>query len=145
MALNLLIGPAGGGKSQLAERAVEPGDVLIDFGRLSAALFPADAGQERRDSMLPFLAAVRTFAVRAAAERGLSGLVTFSDGRRETIQRWQGETGGEVYVMDPGEEVVRRRLGRSQRGREAACDVAMARWYDNYQPDDGDHNATDLD
>ena len=145
MALNLLIGPAGGGKSQLAERAIEPGDVLIDFGRLAAALFPADAGGVRADSVLPILAAVRTFAVRQAVERGLPGLVTFSDGRRETIQRWQRETGGEVYVLDPGEDVVRRRLGRTQRGLETACDAAIGRWYDNYQPAEGDRDASELD
>ena len=131
MAVDLLIGPAGAGKDAAAIEALD-GDreVLVDLSRLSAALYPHLGKRPRTAAQLAMLRRVRAAAVAVARDLDLGGVVTLSTSDPGTLDRWQERAGGDVFVLDPGRQVVERRLRQSQ-GAELMpqCDAALDRWY----------------
>ena len=136
MPLNVIAGPAGGGKSQAVEAAAGPREAVIDFTRMHDALFPKLAGELRDPALLPFVEAVRMAAVREAAARQLDGYVTISDGRPERIEAMRQAAGPDsvVYVDDVMDEATaRQRLAKSQpAGRSRSCQRATDRWFRNF-------------
>ena len=118
--LRIVAGPAGAGKSQNVAKEGEPGDVLIDYPELHAAVFPEvernDDGKypERTDAdpRIGFVQAVKDFAVKAAVVRGLRGFVTTSNGSSTLAN-----------------SVIRRRLAGLDGGLFAECERAVDRWY----------------
>ena len=138
MALSIVRGPAGGGKSQWIQERLRPGEVVIDFTRLYVALAGVERGPDGRypvrqdgDPRLALAEYVRMVAVRQASDRELDGYVTTSDSRPEAVERLQaaGAT-GEVETVDPGESVVRARLADAVTGAlSPQCEIALGRWY----------------
>ena len=135
MALRIVAGPAGGGKSQFVAEQRQPGEVLIDFTSLYVALSGAVRGADGRypdreagDALLPLVAWLKAAAVRQAAERELSGYVTTSD-RREIDRLRELGADGELTVIDPGEEVTRARLADTTGELSPECARALNRWY----------------
>lgn len=138
MALTILRGPAGSGKSQHIAEADPAPQVIADYTRLWAAITGAERGPdgrypERRDDdpTLALVASVQAHVVRVAQREGLRGYVTTSDSRPEAVERLRelGATAG-VETLDPGEEVVRNRLRDRRTGRlSRSCDKAVRRWY----------------
>ena len=144
MPLEVIAGPAGGGKSQVIEQERSPGDVVIDF----TALYVAVAGVQRDpvtgryperldgDPRLPLVSALRDRAIEEAAARELNGFVTTSDSRPSSINRLAtlaaapGVEVAQVRIIDPGEDVVRARLADPVSGAlSSACESALDRWY----------------
>ena len=135
MALEILRGPAGSGKSQLILE--EEPEILADVTALWAAIggYQRDANglyPERRgdDAALEAARYLKAALVGFAARRGLSGIVTTSDSSPEAVERLreQGATAG-VRTIDPGEAVVRRRLAGPDGQLSGACEQAVQRWY----------------
>ena len=133
---NIIAGPAGGGKSQYIEARRRPGDAVIDFTRLYAAVTGAQRGPDGRyperggdDPLLPLTAYLFTTAVRQVAARGLRAWVTTSDRRRlEELRELLPDAA--VTEVDPGESVIRARLADPETGElSAQCAAAVARWY----------------
>ena len=94
MALVIVRGPAGGGKSGYIERERKPGDVLADFTAIFAAVSGVTRGPDGRypirtddDPLIPLAAWVKAAIVRQAAARGLRGYVTTSDSSAGEIER----------------------------------------------------------
>ena len=138
MAISIIRGPAGGGKSQYVEGAHRAGEVVIDFTRLYAALALVERGadgkypvREDGDPLLPLVEAVKTFATREAARRELAGHVTTSDSSPGEVERLRAlGASGATVTLDPGEEVVRARLADAESGElSPACHKALSRWY----------------
>ena len=135
MPITPLVGPAGAGKSQHADRELRLGEVLIDFTLLYAALANVTRGPDGRyperaagDPLLPLVAAVKAFALSEAVRRELAGFVTSS--ARSDIGRLESRTGRPAIIIDPGEEAIRARLADPTTGRlSAECSTAMGRWY----------------
>ena len=157
--LRIVAGPAGAGKSQNVAKEGEPGDVLIDYPELHAAVFPEvernDDGKypERTDAdpRIGFVQAVKDFAVKAAVVRGLRGFVTTSNGSRRHLSRlaedadvldddlgtdWPTTTGSTRSPICPAwtsstlaNSVIRRRLAGLDGGLFAECERAVDRWY----------------
>ena len=135
MPITPVLGPAGAGKSQYIDRERRPGDVVIDYTLLWAALTMARRGPDGRypergddDPSLPLVSAVKGFAVAEAVKRELAGYVTSS--ARSDIGRLESRTGRPAVIIDPGREVVEGRLRDPESGEiSAACSVAMGRWY----------------
>ena len=128
MAIGIIRGPAGGGKSQVIAARLRPGEVVIDFTRLYVALAGVERGPDGRypvrhdgDPRLALAEYVRMVAVRQASDRELSGYATTSDSRPEAVERLRdaGAT-GPVETVDPGREVVRARLADAGDGRLVA-------------------------
>ena len=141
MAGLLISGPAGAGKSSRARQvlAQKAGPaVLIEFQEIYADLLgidrlPSGRYPERREEDAYALSVseyVRRVAITAARERDIYAIVTNSDGdpeRRQNLLGFIGSSAAEE-VIDPGEDVVRRRLSVSgQLSRQ--CDRAVNRWY----------------
>ena len=140
--LVLIQGPAGSGKSAVANDMLSAGEVevLLDTTALWATLSGARRGPngrypERAESD-PSLAAalyLQTVGARFALEQGARVAVTTS--RRGTEARWADvarAAGVEVNVrtVDPGEEVVRARLSDPETGiLSEPCERAIGRWY----------------
>ena len=140
----LLSGPAGGGKSQEAERllleAAVPPTVLVDYTALWAALRAKRRDRkgrypERDDGEHDYLAYVETVrqaAIRIARERELDVIATNSDGsprRRAYLLALLGPLAVE-RIVDPGRPEVERRLTlEDARGLSEACREAIDRWY----------------
>ena len=136
--LTIIRGPAGAGKSQVIAGRLRPGEVVVDFSRLYVALTGVERGPDGRypvrepgDPRLALTEYVRMVAIRQAAERELSGFATTSDSRPEAVERLQGAGAtGPVETIDPGENIVRARLGDAVTGAlSAQCEVAIGRWY----------------
>ena len=135
MALSILRGPAGSGKSQLI-RDEEP-DILADTTALWAAikgverdangLYPERSGDDPALSAARYL---KVALVAFAAREALSGIVTTSDSSPAAVERLreQGATAG-VRTIDPGEAVVRRRLAGDDGQLSSQCEQAVSRWY----------------
>lgn len=134
MALRILRGPAGAGKSQ----EIEPGTLRADLTALWVALFGYERGPdgkypERTAEEAAVASYLKAAVVRHAAREGLPGVVTTSDSSPEAVERLreQGATAG-VQTVDPGIDEVRRRLADPTTGRlSAACEEAIRRWYGN--------------
>ncbi len=133
MALGILRGPAGGGKSQ----TLRPGALRADVTALWAALLGLERGPNGKyperpdaDPVLGLATYLKAAAVAYAAREGLTGWVTTSDSRPEAVERLRarGAT-GEVQTVDPGEDVVRRRLANADGQLSPACEQAVKRWY----------------
>lgn len=133
MALSILRGPAGAGKSQ----EIPPGTLRVDLTALWAALRGIERGPDGKypersddDPALALALYLKAAAVRQAAREGLTGVVTTSSSSAEAVERLreQGATAG-VQTVDPGEETVRRRLAGPDGNLSAACEAAVSRWY----------------
>ena len=135
MALSVLRGPAGSGKSQII-RDLQP-EILADVTALWAAIKGVERDSnglypERRgdDPALEAARYLKAALVGFAARQGLSGIVTTSSSSPEAVERLreQGATAG-VRTVDPGEAVVRRRLAGPDGQLSGACEQAVQRWY----------------
>lgn len=134
MPLQVIAGPAGSGKSQWMLDHAGRDDVVIDFGRLFLALFPALENVVRGDAerrALVMAAWLKTAAVRRAVELDLSGFVSTSDpGKVDSLLAMTGQQRpAGVKVIDPGRATVLSRLAKSQPGRDTACTAAVDGWY----------------
>ena len=137
MALTIIRGPAGAGKSGYIERERKPGDLLIDYTAIYVALAGVTRGpdgkypiRESHDPLLGIVSAVKAYAIAEAARRELAGFVTTSSSSAGEIERLR-ELGadGPVVTLDPGEAVVRARLAGDDGELSEQCRLALARWY----------------
>ena len=140
----LISGPAGAGKSQEARRLLDAATapmVAADFQALLVALTLLERDPEtgryppRRESqaswLLPLVEAIRQTVITLAGEREIDLVVTNSDGdaeRRAFLLSRLG-TGATERILDPGIDVVHRRLSiAGQLSRQ--CRDAAGRWYE---------------
>ena len=140
MAGTLVSGPAGGGKSGRARELLgetEGPAVRSDFQAVYVALTGVQRGEDGRyplrdPDLLPITEYVRRAIITGARERNIRVIVTNSDGsaqRRDFLLDRIGE-GATEEVVDPGEQVVARRLRDRRTGRlRSACRRAISRWY----------------
>ena len=137
----LLSGPAGGGKSARARRvlaSITRPAVVVDFQSLLAALLLLERDAEGRypertpehNRLLPLVEFSRRNIIRRAQEAELYTVVTNSDGsppRRRELLALLGTDAAEE-VLDPGLDVVTRRLSRGGR-LSPQCGQAIERWF----------------
>ena len=137
MALAIIRGPAGAGKSGYIERERKPGDLLIDYTALYVALAGATRGPDGKypirtddDPLLGIVSAIKAFVVRQAAARGLAGYVTTSDSSSGEIERLREQgADGPVVTLDPGKRVIEARLADDDGELHPQCRAALKRWY----------------
>ena len=141
MALHLVQGPAGSGKSQTVAEMVEAGEVEVvaDTTRLWVALGLYERGPDGRypvraddDPVLAVALYAQGVAVRRGLDEGTEVAVTTSRRGQETRWRLVAEAAGtrlKVRTVDPGEDVVRARLAEPDGTLSAACERAIGRWY----------------
>ena len=130
-----VIGPAGAGKSQVIEELRRPGQVLLDYTGLYAAIGGVQRGPDGRypvrvdgDPLIGLVAALKDYAVEQAVNRELDGFVTSSS--RDDVERLQQITGQTAVIVDPGEEVTKARLADPVTGvLSEECTKALRRWY----------------
>ena len=137
----LLSGPAGAGKTSEARRILNQSAlpvIALDFQSLYAALLllerlPDGRYPERLDKhkyVLPMVQYLRQAAITGATEMELEVVYTNSQGsppRRDDLLRRLGPGAAEV-VIDPGLDVVRRRLAVDG-ALSDQCEEAIDRWY----------------
>ena len=140
MPIQPLAGPAGSGKSQIIENERRPGDVVIDFTLLHAALTGAVRGPDGRypvreddDPALGLVSAVQAFALSEAVKRELDGYVTTAS--REHVERLERVTGQRARVVDVKPGPLLARLTEVDDGGEdyidGQCVAAARRWWTN--------------
>ena len=131
-----VIGPAGAGKSQVIENLRRPGQVLLDYTSLYAAVGgvqrdPVTGRYPVRldgDPAIGLVAALKDYAVDQAVRRELDGYVTSSS--RDDIERLERITGEKAIIVDPGEAVTKARLADPATGvLSDECAKALRRWY----------------
>ena len=137
MALAIVRGPAGAGKSGYIEKERRPGDLLIDYTAIYVALSGVTRGpdgkypiREGHDPLLGIVSAIKLYAIAEASRRELGGFVTTSSsapGEIERLRRLGAD--GEVVTLDPGEQIVRARLADDDGELSEQCRLALARWY----------------
>ena len=135
MALSILRGPAGAGKSQVI--AAERPSIVVDLTSIWAALRAFDRDDDGKfpvrtdnDPALDLAVYLKAAAVRYAAREGLTGIVTTSSSAPEAVERLreQGATAG-VQTIDPGREVATERLIGADGTLSPECEKALNRWY----------------
>lgn len=133
MALSILRGPAGAGKSQ--ETKGTP--LVIDLTALWAALRQFERDEDGKfpvrtsdDPVLGLAVYLKATAVRYASREGMDGVVTTSSSAPEAVERLreQGAT-GPVKTINPGIESARRRLAGPDGKVSPECEKALARWF----------------
>ena len=140
MPSKLISGPAGAGKSQLAKRLRDSNRgpaVVADFQSVVVALLQQERGPDgtypaRPDWVLPLAEYVRRAIVTGARKREIDVILTNSDGdpgRRRFLLEILGPGDREEILVDPGEEVVARRLAGRSGKLSGACKSAIGRWY----------------
>lgn len=140
MAVGIIRGPAGAGKSQWFQANREAGELLFDVTAIWAALRGLERDEDGRypvrlsdDPGLQPALYVRAAAVRFASENGIDGWATTSSSAPLAVERLRerGAT-GRVVTVDPGESIVRRRLADPATGElSIECGRALRRWYGN--------------
>ena len=137
MPIQPIVGPAGSGKSQVVAAERRPGDILIDFTVLWAALTGAVRGEDGRfsvreddDPSLPLVSAAYWFTLSEAVSRELSGFVTSAS--RANVERLERITGRKARVVDvkPGPLLARlSEVDGDGDYLDTACVSAVRRWY----------------
>ena len=134
MPITPVAGPAGAGKSQYVLGRLQPGEFIVDFTRLWAALGGYERGPDGRfpirrvgDPLVPLTAALRNVALSMAIERDHDGFVTTAS--RDEVPRLERITTKRAVIIDPGEDVVRRRLEDASGELADECELALGRWY----------------
>lgn len=139
MPIQPIVGPAGSGKSQIVAAERRPGDVLIDYTLLWAALTGAVRGEDGRfpvreddDPALPLVSAAYWFALSQAVDRELSGFVTSAS--RDNVERLERVTGRRARVVDvkPGPLLARlTEIDGDGEYLQGQCVAAARRWWTN--------------
>ena len=137
MPIQPIVGPAGGGKSQVIEAERRPGDVVIDFTSIWAALTAAGRGPDGRypvregdDPALGLVAAVAAFALSEAVKRELNGYVTTAS--RDRVAALERVTGQPARVVDVKPGPLLARLSETDGDGEyldGQCVSAVRRWW----------------
>ena len=138
--LTLVEGPVGGGKSEVLRNLLSTAavDLVADLTPLWARLEIDRTGPVRELSRTPpranpaLLVALylKTTAARRALSEGLK--VAVSTSTPGQAEKWAAiarefDAGFSVTVVDPGEQVIRERLGGEAISSE--CSAAVQRWY----------------
>ena len=137
MAIQPIVGPAGSGKSQVVAAERRPGDVLIDYSLLWAALTGATRGEDGKypvreddDPSLPLVSALYWFALTEAVRRELNGFVTSAS--RANVERLERVTGRKARVVEPEPGPLLARLSEVDAEGEfiaGQCVSAVRRWW----------------
>lgn len=145
MALLLMQGPAGAGKSQSYRLHLGNGyEVIADYTQIWAAITGAQRDpltglypvRTQADAVVNsgLVSYLQATVVRQALERDLNTIVTTS--QRGQMARWERiaeefDTEYATVTIDPGEDVVRERLAAQSPTGELLpeCANAIARWY----------------
>ncbi|MCY4508423.1 MAG: hypothetical protein OXG35_15925 [Acidobacteria bacterium] len=148
MPIQPIAGPAGSAKSQHVSEVRRPGDVLIDYTLIWAALTGAARGPDGRypvreddDPSLPLASAVYWFTLSEAVRRELSGFVTTAS--RAAVPRLERITGVAAHVLNVEASVPLARLSEVDPGTgdptlEPSCVAALRRWYVDAAEIEGD-------
>ena len=148
MALQILAGPGCSelGKDEYVSSRLRPGDVVIDTGRIYAALTGDGSIPSSNLPALRLARSLRTTAIRRARENELSGFVLTSSGARRDLDRLVAETGSPgVAVLKVTEAQACARLAAlvPTGERREACELGIkSRWFSRYQPGSNDREVS---
>ena len=116
------------------ELGLEAGEVLIDTGKIAESIgySPTDPAANR--ALLRVAARMRSLAIVAAQEEGVSGIIRTSNRRPEKLERLRQLAGGAAVREVPisREEACRRirRLVPDDEARLEACLFGLGRYFD---------------
>ena len=115
------------------ELGLEAGEILIDTGTIAASIgySPTDPAANR--ALLRVAARMRSLAIVAANEEGVSGIIRTSNRRPEKLERLRQLAGGaSVRVVPMTREEACRRIKRvvPNAARRAACELGLGRYFD---------------
>ena len=142
MAIEIVAGPAGSGKSQLVAAELDKErDVLIDFTRLWAAISGIDRlpdgrfpVRRRDDPRTGLVVSAKALLLEEALRRELekSGTVFLTTSSRDELANLERRLPERTRarIIDPGEDAARARLAQpGNGGLEPECEEALRRWY----------------
>ena len=137
MPITPIVGPAGSGKSQVVAAERRPGDILIDYTLIWAALTGAVRGEDGRfpvreddDPSLPLVSSLYWFGLSEAVKRELNGYVTSAS--RANVERLEQVTGVKARVVDVEPGPLLARLSEVDDDGEyldGQCVAAARRWW----------------
>ena len=115
------------------ELGLNPGDILIDSGRIAASLGYDPIAENPNKALLKVASRLRGLAIKAAREDGLDGVVRTSNPLGGTrLLAVTGATRVEVVNLSRSEACRRiRKLLPNNRDRQAVCEKGLDRYYRN--------------
>lgn len=138
----LLSGPAGAGKTAEAKRLIDASAgpaVALDFQSLYAALLLLERQvdgrypprEPRHGFVHPMVEYIRRAAITAAKDREIEVVLTNSDSDPQRRAALVGLLKGDATerVIDPGLDVVTKRLSDADGNLSGQCAEAIGRWY----------------
>lgn len=128
----VVIGPSGAGKSTWVQEVAQLGDLVVDLDRLVVALSNAENGWVMPSNLVAkaSLDARRAAMKVALANQGPQHAYIIH--ACPTVEQFKSYRGLYIRVIDPGRELVSKRL-TEQAGRAASL-AHVSKWYDECLP-----------
>ena len=133
MALRVVQSPGCSDVLTKDELGLQPGEILIDTGRISEAIGfnPADPGANR--ALLRVAARMRSLGIQAAVEEGVDGIVRTSNTVPAKVERLRELAGGaSVRRVEISREEACKRIALlvpNDEARRAACEEGLNRYF----------------
>lgn len=150
MAINIVCGPAGSGKSTWVRRNMSEGDLIVDMDALGMAITGKDLQGyifETPKSILDVLMPLKTYLINQAIVFHNDGYcrdvwITISGAdflERKRLAEKAGETPCNVIVLEISHNDCRAHIKSDpSRGNWQQWDPIIKRWWDRYIPRKGD-------
>lgn len=112
MTLFIVVGPPAAGKSTWVNQQAKPGDITIDFDKIANTLSSANTLTHEHPPHIQFITkAARTAAIDAAVRfRNLIDVYVIHSKPSDKMMRRYKNLGAEVITINPGEEIVLKRI-----------------------------------
>lgn len=127
MALTVVTGPPAAGKSTYVQAHAKPGDIVIDYDLIAAALSPGGDTHDHPRRLAKVAYRARSMAIHEALRHvdHIDVWVIHTSPQPDTIATYQAH-GAHIITIDPGRDVVMQRI-RDQ--RPASARAVATRWY----------------
>lgn len=129
--VTVVTGPPAAGKTTHVREHAQPGDVIIDYDHLANALSGQDADNHVHEAHIQTITrAARTAALDAAIKTSARiWLIHAMPSKKQQVN--YSARGAEIITIDPGKDVVMKRIKAKRPARMAK---AAGKWYDEHKP-----------
>lgn len=130
MSLTVVTGPPAAGKSTYVQTHARPGDIVIDYDLLAAALSPRGDTHNHPKVLAKVAYRARAVAIDEALRHvdDLNVWLIHTDPTPETLARY-AQHGARMVTVDPGYDVV---MDRITRERPHSARAVATRWYNHH-------------
>lgn len=127
MALTVITGPPASGKSTWVRANAQPGDIVIDYDLIAAALSPGGDSHDHSRRLAKVTYRARTAAINEALRHAehIDVWIIHSAPKPDALERYTAHH-ARIVTIDPGRDVVMQRIAEQ---RPSSARAVATRWY----------------